>query len=113
MPPSCDSVLGDGAPDADVVAIRIGHGEFPQSSPMIFQRPARGARLGYIASALLLTGHIAEVAVITLVAVQFNVLASAPDRQAAVIGADLIQDSGMWYRLGAITLVGEILGLVS
>jgi hypothetical protein len=73
---------------------------------------ARGVRLGYIASALLLTGHIAEAAVITLVAVQFNVLASAPDRQAAVIGADLIQNSGMWYTLGAISLIGEILGFI-
>jgi hypothetical protein len=39
-------------------------------------------------------------------------LASAPDRQAAVIGADLIQNSGMWYTLGAISLLGVILGFI-
>jgi hypothetical protein len=73
---------------------------------------ARGARLGCIASALLLTGHIAEAAVITFVAVQFNVLAPVADRQAAVIGADLIQNSGMWYTLGAVSLIGEIVGFI-
>jgi hypothetical protein len=72
----------------------------------------KGARLGYIAAALLLIGHIAEAAVITLVAVQFNVLASAADRQAAVAVATLIQNSAMWYVLGAISLIGEIVGFI-
>jgi hypothetical protein len=74
--------------------------------------PARGARLGYVASALLLVGHIAEAPVISLVAVQFNVLAPAPDRQAAVTAAELIQHSSMWYVLGAISLIGAIVGFI-
>jgi hypothetical protein len=38
--------------------------------------------------------------------------ASAADRQAAVTVATLIQNSGMWYVFGAISLIGEILGFI-
>jgi hypothetical protein len=72
----------------------------------------RGAGLGNAAAALLVIGHVAGAAVITMMAVQFDVLASAADRPAAVATSELIERSLLMQLSAVVYLGGLVLGFL-
>ena len=72
----------------------------------------RGIRLGVAAAALLAVGHVAGAGVVTIMAVQINVLAPAPDRPAAVAVTELIERSALFQILCVLYLTGLVLGFL-
>jgi hypothetical protein len=74
-------------------------------------RPHRSG-LAVTAGAVLLLGHVAGAAATTIMAVQINVLATAPDRHAAVAMTDLLDRSLLWQISCYVYLPGWILGFL-
>jgi hypothetical protein len=72
----------------------------------------RGTRLGVTGATLLILGHVAGAGAVTIMAVQINVLATAPDRPAAVEITTQLDHSLLWQIICVFYLAGWILGFL-